>query len=139
MKRKKISEADIARVFEKTNGHCAYCGKDLKRGSQKIEIDHAFPIYYGGDNSIRNLLLSCPQCNNFKHSFSIEELRNELLKQIDRARRYSVNFRFAEKYGLIEIKENKIEFYFEKIKLNPRPIKDKLEYFKETQRGRAGG
>jgi 5-methylcytosine-specific restriction endonuclease McrA len=109
-------------VYNKCEGRCAYCGEELILGS--MQVDHIRPkrnFSYGlrseipnySVDDIRNLNPSCRKCNNFKTAMSLEEFRLELERQIERARRYSVNFRMAEKYGLIQVEERPIVFYFE--------------------------
>ena len=46
-------------------------------------------------------------CNLFKGAFSVEGMRKEITKQVERARAYSVNFRTAERFGLLHIVENR--------------------------------
>lgn len=117
-------------VFEKCGGRCAYCGDEITL--KTMQKDHIIPkrnftehyycpvlekvtkIDYDVDD-IRNLTPSCRVCNNFKTAMSLEEFRRELESQIERARRYSVNFRMAEKFGLIQAEEKPIVFYFEKL------------------------
>jgi uncharacterized protein (TIGR02646 family) len=120
-------------VHEKCGGHCAYCGEDITL--KAMQVDHIKPKrdyhrwsdghYYcpvqgrikvtHGVDDIENLNPSCRKCNNFKTAMSLEEFRRELESQVARARRYSVNFRMAEKYGLIQAEERPIVFYFEKL------------------------
>ncbi len=61
-------------------------------------------------------------CFQLALTFSVEELRHQISKQVERARKTSVNFRLAERYGLIEITEAPVVFYFEKIKDGPRAL-----------------
>ena len=96
-------------VKAKYNFHCAYCGIE----SDKLHCDHIKSVARGGTNDLDNLLPACPRCNNLKHTFSIEQFRNEIAQQIQRARQYSVNFRTAERFGLLQVNEKRIVFYFE--------------------------
>jgi 5-methylcytosine-specific restriction endonuclease McrA len=110
-------------VLDKYDGHCAYCGDEIIL--QTMQVDHIRPKLffefgceedipdYGVDD-IENLNPSCRKCNNFKNVWSIEEFRRELEAQVGRARKYSVNFRMAEKFNQIQINEQPIIFYFEK-------------------------
>jgi len=92
------------------DGRCGYCGEKPNR----LVIDHVEPYSYRQDNSESNLMPSCQSCNNYKNVWFIEEFRKELAAMVQKARRYSVNFRFAEKFNLIEVREGPIVFYFEK-------------------------
>lgn len=99
-------------VKAKFDGRCAYCGQSANR----LVIDHLVAVVRGGTNEIDNLMPSCFSCNNFKMSFSLEQFREELRLQVHRARAHSLNFRLAERFGLIEVKEKPIKFYFEEEK-----------------------
>jgi 5-methylcytosine-specific restriction endonuclease McrA len=104
---KKIRE----RVKAKCGGHCGYCGIKPDR----LQIDHMTPVEYGGTNDESNLMPACPQCNNYKYTHGVEAFREVLMTQVHKARKYSINFRNAERFGLIQILDVKrIEFFFEK-------------------------
>ncbi len=111
-KRKSISKKDREAIAKKTNDKCGYCGIDLPK---RWHVDHVKAFYRGGDCSEENFMASCPQCNMYKGPFSVEQFRSLLRTQVDKARDYSVNFRFAEKYGQVEITNKPIVFYFEEI------------------------
>lgn len=114
-KRIAINKKTRQLVKQKTNGMCAYCGCNLH---EKFHIDHILPIAHcRGTNNIDNLFAACIQCNNYKSVYTVEQFRSQLQRQVEMARSYSVNFRFAEKFGQIEVKESPIIFYFEKILL----------------------
>lgn len=100
-------------VWDKTSGHCAYCGLVLK--SKGWHVDHVIPVAGGGPDDICNFMPACAKCNNYKTSMSLEQFRRELSLQVTRARKYSVNFRLAEVYGQITVHETPIVFYFEKL------------------------
>lgn len=117
---KKIREES----FKKTNGYCYYCGNDITLN--KCHIDHKEPLMRGHGlseietkrlNSIDNLVPSCRPCNLRKQTFSVEEFRREISLQIERGRKSSVNFRTAERFGLIKIIDNPVIFYFEELNL----------------------
>jgi 5-methylcytosine-specific restriction endonuclease McrA len=111
------------KVLNKCGGHCAYCGDEITL--KTMQIDHIMPkLFFGfgceedipnyGVDDIINLNPSCRKCNNFKNVWSLEEFRRELEVQVERARKYSVNFRMAEKFNQIQINKQPIIFYFEK-------------------------
>ena len=128
-------------VWNKSGGYCWYCGNQLpERG---WHADHFEPVireltrvknpagsmyshrtvcsgamHKAANDTIENMVPSCAPCNNFKFTFPVEDFRQELEAQIDRARRSSVNFRNAERFGLIEIKPAKVIFWFEKMGLS---------------------
>ncbi len=57
---------------------------------------------------------ACPSCNNYKTVLDLEEFRRGLERQVEQARKHSVNFRLAERFGLITAYETSIVFHFEK-------------------------
>ncbi len=64
-------------------------------------------------HAIENLFPACAPCNLFKGALSVEGMRKEISRQVERARAYSVNFRTAERFGLIEVTEKPVVFWFE--------------------------
>ena len=113
-------------VYEKYEGHCAYCGKEIDY--KDMEIDHIFPQarnhWIARSNSehkdipkhiddFDNLNPACRVCNRFKGVCGIELFRKELQSQAERANRYSCNYRMAKKYGLIIEIDKEVKFYFE--------------------------
>lgn len=117
-----IKSAETARevIKSKFGGKCAYCGCEL---GKKWHVDHVKAVYRnrGYDGGMwkpehdceDNKFPACVPCNLFKSVFSIEEFRNEISLQAERARKHSVNFRTAERFGLIEIKQKPVVFWFE--------------------------
>ena len=111
-------------VFNKYGGKCAYCGCELQQG---WHIDHIEPAYHNwsdedvkrhlkqdrGENTIENYNPSCPRCNRWKGTWSIEQFRNEISLQIERLERDSAPFRMARDYGLIKTSEIEVKFYYE--------------------------
>lgn len=117
MARTKIGKKLREIVVAKFGGRCGYCGHKPKF----IEIDHIHPVAHAHRlmekhyNDPTNLIAACAPCNNFKHIWSLEEFREQLGKQIERARARSVNFRLAERYGQIQVIESApIIFHFER-------------------------
>ena len=66
------------------------------------------------NDHIDNMVPACAPCNIFKNVFNLEEFRRELSQQIIRGRKSSVNFRTAERFGMIDVNNNPIVFWFEK-------------------------
>lgn len=106
-------------VYNKFNGHCAYCGCAIPT-SKDMQVDHIIPKLLfnsriGYDlNDILNLNPACKVCNNWKSIYSVEEFRIQMQNQVNAARRYSRNFRMAEKFGLVPQINTEVLFYFEK-------------------------
>lgn len=110
--RKHISKSTRLKVYEKYNGHCAYCGCEL--ALKEMQVDHIQSVYwYDGANDIENYNPACRMCNFYKSTMPIEDFREQLGKILSRLEKVFI-FRLAKKYDLIrEIKEPVI-FYFEK-------------------------
>lgn len=105
------------KIYDKYNGHCAYCGcvLDIK----DMQIDHInskyISEYYNEeiDNSLNNLNPSCRQCNFYKSTKSIEQFRHDLEDTIWHNLEKMFNYRLLKKYGQVEEHKTKIKFYFE--------------------------
>lgn len=99
-------------VHLKYRGRCAYCGHRITQ--KAMQVDHIVPRNRGGSDDHANLNPACFACNNYKLTYSVDELRKQIATQVEKARRYSVNFRLAERYGLIRTTNLPVVFYFEK-------------------------
>lgn len=105
-------------VWDKSSGICWYCGIALT--DKGWHADHIEPIRRNKDScdnphldTIDNIVPSCRPCNLFKSVLSIEGFRHEISHQTARARHYNVNFRTAERFGLIEVVDKPVMFWFE--------------------------
>jgi 5-methylcytosine-specific restriction endonuclease McrA len=74
-----FTPADIAALFQKQHGNCAWCLKSL--GNATPHIDHYMPLSLGGSNSVSNIRLLHRKCNMEKHASDPIEFgrRNGLL------------------------------------------------------------
>lgn len=82
---KKWSKSKLQAVWNKTGGHCWYCGKELVLGgTDGADIkdvfvpDHMLPRCQGGSNDIENLTPSCWSCNSRKNGLDVEQYRMHL-------------------------------------------------------------
>ena len=83
----KVSQ--LREVFEKTHGHCHFCGDRVvfeKRGIRRIhnlkgywEVDHVVQRAKGGTNAIDNYLPACTQCNKLRWHRKGKNLRELLV------------------------------------------------------------
>jgi len=126
---------DRQAIYDKLNGHCAYCGETIEL--KDMQVDHVIPKSnfdrYKKNNNYRvpeflhhlsidecnhmdNLFPSCRKCNNFKASFDLELFRYELSQQIVRLNKTSANYRTAKRFGQIQETIHPIVFYFEQRK-----------------------
>ncbi len=113
------------KVWFKYNKHCAYCGCEIEL--KDMQIDHVKPIYRDWDDErllrqgltkgideFDNYTPSCRQCNFYKDTFSIEELRERLSDIHQRILNIFV-VKLGLKYGILEFKKPfDGVFYFEK-------------------------
>lgn len=59
-----ISPEILREVILDSRGKCAWCDRNLV--NQDFEIDHITALVNGGDNTARNLALTCISCNRRK-------------------------------------------------------------------------
>lgn len=119
------------RIHARYGGRCAYCGCEI--GIGEMEADHLVPrflferkheqgripealAHLGRDDVDHedNLMPSCRTCNRWKSTLTLEKFRRELGKQLERARRYSSNYRMALRYGMVEERPGPVAFHFER-------------------------
>jgi len=114
-------------VYDKLNGYCAYCGERIK--FKDMQVDHIIPKarFHVGHfcyhvDSIQNLNPACRICNNWKSVHMVDEFRHEISQQVIRLRKYSAQFRLAERYGLIRNTKEPVIFYFEARQTDKEPL-----------------
>ena len=61
MANNKSNPGRLKRVWDKTKGVCAHCGRPASRRTQTV--DHFVPRSKGGGYDIRNLMPLCLDCN----------------------------------------------------------------------------
>lgn len=125
-------------IFNKFGGRCAYCGDKLKR-IESMTVDHIIPRYnfsrvienrsqpdflkHLGAKDVNhpdNLFPSCRFCNKKKDTYTLEQFRWDLSEQLERAKKYSVNYRTALRFGQVKETPSDIIFYFEKHRESPK-------------------
>ena len=110
--RKAIPKKVRRKVYEKYNGHCAYCGCKLEY--KDMQVDHVVAVYWhGGGNEVDNLMPACRMCNFYKSTFTLEKFRECLQTMTERLEK-DFTYRLAKKYGVVTEKKEPITFYFEK-------------------------
>lgn len=135
MKHKSLPKTTRINVYNKYNGHCAYCGCELEY--KDMQVDHVKSVYLNSveesskiyeetgkhviiddgstqDDSIDNLMPSCRQCNYYKAESDIEGFRQKIHNWLERTCVDSFQVRLAMKYGIIQYKPWDGKFYFEK-------------------------
>lgn len=123
----KKSDREI--IFNKYQGHCAYCGCELEKG---WHVDELIPVKrnytYNRSKSkfvtdgtcehpenfnIDNQMPACASCNINKHSMSLEEFRNLIQGFMKHLNEVSTQYKIAKRYGLVIEDIKPITFYFE--------------------------
>jgi len=66
-------------IVTRENEMCFYCFRQLKEG--QYEIDHIIPSAKGGNNSYRNLIAACLDCNNVKGDMDVEDFLRFLYRK----------------------------------------------------------
>ena len=105
-------------VYEKYDGHCAYCGCLLHY--DEMQVDHIDSVWHSelnnsqSNNEIDNLMPSCRMCNFYKGACDIEGFRKRIVNELIPNLQRTFNYRMAEKYGIIKLDTNQVTFYFEK-------------------------
>ena len=108
-------------VYNKYNGHCAYCGCEIEM--KDMQVDHIVPKYRNnemwhkgkiGTDDISNLNPSCRMCNYYKGMSRIDAFRVRLKNSLMFNLQKEPRFRLAQKYGMVKIEEWDEKFYYEK-------------------------
>lgn len=111
--RRKLSKQEREMIYNKFNGHCAYCG--IKINLSDMQADHIKPLHLGGEDTIDNLFPACRSCNKYKHTYTIEKFRQALEKQPEVLYRDNATYRIAVRFGTVIPNKQPIKFYFERI------------------------
>lgn len=116
VKRKTISKKTRLKVYDKYNGHCAYCGCEM--AYKDMQVDHKESLYWhAGADDIKNYMPSCRACNFYKSTMTAERFR-EQLQTIPQRLEKDFIYRLAKRYGIVMEKEVQIKFYYEALESN---------------------
>ena len=61
---KAIPKAVRQKVYQKYDGHCAYCGRPIDY--KDMQVDHIQAHILGGPDNLENYNPTCRQCNFYK-------------------------------------------------------------------------
>ena len=111
MTRKRLTNKERKRIFNKWNGHCAYCGCEIE--FTEMQVDHLNPLHLGGEDTIWNMMPSCRSCNKYKHTLTLEKFREAIESWTDVLERGNTTYRNAVRYGQIQPTPTPVSFYFE--------------------------
>ena len=111
MGRIKLSKSERQKLYDRFNGHCAYCGREIEY--KDMQADHVKPLKIGGEDNVENILPACRSCNHYKSTLDVEGFRKYLSEIHKRLMRDSIPYQVAERFGIVEHKTDKVKFYFE--------------------------
>lgn len=121
----RLTKIQREQIRMKFGGVCAYCGKELPA---RWHVDHKDAVVrdhfginkgkmmYPENDTINNLMPSCPPCNISKHSLSIEAWRKWLAGHMRSLNEHHSIYRLMLAYGCVIETDKPIIFHFEKIK-----------------------
>lgn len=111
MNRRKLSKEERMNVYQKCNGHCAYCGCEIEY--KDMQVDHVMPLRIGGVDEISNMLPACRSCNHYKATLDVEGFRKYLAGIHKRLLRDSIPYQVAERFGIVKHVSDEVKFYCE--------------------------
>ena len=118
-----ISKKTREQVYQKYNGHCAYCGREIKL--RDMQVDHFIPqemepVVVAGNfpgldsiDDFQNLMPACRMCNHYKRAHSLDVFRR-YIEEIPRKLRNDYIYKIGVAYGNIIENEKPVKFYFER-------------------------
>lgn len=110
-----ISKAVREMVYNKYDGHCAYCGKVIV--IKDMQVDHIAPQRRYADKRVadrtENLNPACRRCNHYKRALTLETFRKYLLDMEKKVLGTYLG-KVAVDYDMVEWKGWDGKFYFEK-------------------------
>lgn len=110
-KRRKLTKPERRQIYDKCNGHCAYCGCKLEY--KDMQVDHVIPLCRGGEDTMSNMLPSCRSCNHYKRTLTAEEFRGYVEGIPKRLARDSIPYQVGVRFGIIQV-ERGVKFWYEK-------------------------
>ena len=109
-----FSKAIRQAVYDKYNGRCAYCGREI--AYKDMQVDH-FVAKRGwnesGSDDISNLMPSCRMCNHYKRANSLETFRY-YIQEIPRKLKENYIYKVGVVYGNVLERKKPIVFFFER-------------------------
>ena len=110
-----ISKSKREVVYQKYNGRCAYCGREI--AYKDMQVDHLLPlrawgIEDAGTDDIDNLMPACRMCNHYKRANSLETFRR-YIEEIPRKLRDNYIYKVGVAYGEVVEQEHPVKFYFD--------------------------
>lgn len=132
----KLSKAQREHLRGMFDGKCAYCGGGLGDRWHADHVEHVEremkwtdrandgsrrlvctgKVHRPERDTIANLMPACAPCNIDKHTFSLDEWRQIILRSNEVLARDVGTFRRALRYGLVNLVDKPVVFYFEKVR-----------------------
>lgn len=118
---KTISKKVRLQVYDKYDGHCAYCGKKITY--KEMQLDHLIPRQrerfgkYSEEEieNFDNYMPACRRCNHYKRAHSLETFRTMIEEIPKKLFRDNYIYKVGLDYGLVTTNEHKVIFYFEEL------------------------
>lgn len=110
-KRRRLSAKERKQIYDKYNGHCAYCGIII--AFNDMQADHIQPLHLGGADALENLVPACRSCNHYKATLTVEKFRKHLQGIPARIRRDDIAYQVGERFGIVVETGKQVRFYFE--------------------------
>ena len=73
-----ISAGKRMRVLLRDKFTCQFCGR--RAPNVKLEVDHIYPVTYGGKSDYANLVTMCKECNSGKGSIISQAFYDQVLR-----------------------------------------------------------
>lgn len=120
-----ISKKTREAVYQKYNGHCAYCGREI--AYKDMQVDHfqplrAWGIEDAGTDDISNLMPSCRMCNHYKRANTLETFRR-YIQEIPKKLRENYIYKVGLVYGNVVEADKPIVFCFEQMECHRMDFK----------------
>lgn len=109
--RKRLTKEERQQVYEKYDGHCAYCGKPIT--VKNMQVDHMTPLRLDGTDGMKNYMPACRSCNHYKRGNSLEGWRKMIERIPEKLKRDSYIYRVGLDFGMVDGHEKRVVFYFE--------------------------
>lgn len=105
-------------VYDKYDGHCAYCGKEI--AYKDMQVDHLVAkrnwncdIPNEEIECFENYMPACRRCNHYKRAHTLEDFREMIATIPDKLFKNNYIFKVGVDYGFFVPDTRKVAFYFE--------------------------
>lgn len=110
-KRRRLPQKERMRLYDKYNGHCAYCGTIIAFAD--MQADHIQPLHLGGEDTMENLAPAFGVVTTIRLQMTVEKFRQHLQGIPARIRRDDIAYRVGERFGIVGEMGKQVRFYFE--------------------------